>query len=1492
MLEILTDSALGKVADWLAGKAKSLLDRRKARAALEGGETIEAKTVDGQVSETIKKLLSEPLLNPETKVPASRDWLDRPDTHADMTDYVIGRLGSNESLVSSSLERMSKTYAEVTGEAPQLAEGVVRGVAGYICERLAPDPNYVAANIFELAAEGRARRAAQSTAPDARVLFDASKALLDQAHQADNLLAQRVPAVFYSGGDSKERRQLDVAGLVRLLVERRHVVVAGEGGIGKTTALVELGRALLDDPALPVPLFVSAAGWSRTGQPLLEYLAKLGGVRRSGLEEVGLSQLLAEGKVVLLLNGWNEVPAALKASATDRADDFLAAHPGALVACSSRRAEGPFVTTSGAQVGVLEFNWNRQRELMQQALSSDLAGRLIERFQSNTTLRLAARNPLLLSSAIRLAQEGQEVPATLYELLEAVQPLLEAPTQRGVVLRDTPVFGRQRVYLCELARAMTAAGAVDLPFEEALRTVGETIAVLRSAHVVGINVEPAQVLETLCDTHLLHRDSADETVRFAHQRFQEYYAATWVLQQLAVQNLSEEVQLSLAQDVFNWPAWSETLRLVADNLAAGPATPRAHLVDIALRVDLTLASALAGSVQMQPDEGAPFSTLAEGITRLYATSSAAARQHAIACMAQCHCSLFAADLATLIEGDDCQETLAVIHDAGGLSVRTFGGGLMDRYSTWDAKQRETFVGALGGQPENLPFLIDVAARDKSEQVVEQIIAALAWQFPASGAALDAWFAATDDVKVSHDAFYAIMFIAPIERTQEIVEEMQRLAAVRDDDRLLLRLAYELPVEQCAFAVEAAKKSLREDRHFPGDTALRLVQAFAPEELAAMAEEQILLHRSVPDWAVEQLTTLGTDERHAAFARLYAKAMALPTDKVDASRIGTLASPANVTTLFNQWLNQPKSSDEERVRDRLLTRMLLAVSTDDLSCAVLAQQPELDVLRIRRMLELLSHPRTLERYFNHAQEEQRAVTRAVVEELLTRYWSITEPDDIPANGAKAALCGLMAASDPNYFQEHIFEGLMLEVQRQNMAADRRSCQSHSSYAWEFENAAVSCGISMAQRLVPLLETRDEGSVLIGVLQRIVLKPWNRTRFGGGLDMPVRQQCLSEGHILRQRDIEHQAVTDALATHLAHRIQQLGDEDAPPRENQFHPRWWLMTQLAALPTRVGWGELRNCLTRGDVSRDRFIFVLNSLVSQGWNIDDDSLVTALRVKFHERLESGEWFDQQDTTLEDLAVLHFFIESDTFSASDLDATIDLWVSKARSYVVARKLREIGTPAAMDQFFRHALMGTFNGLDEVAYVFMHSSNSQVDLVTMALDGTLFGLLQGYAQEQVATQLAQQLLGKPKQLHQVLEACSRQGAGVAGKLALSIVRHLPKPDERSLDCVLDYVELAAHGKFGDNVFLLTEIFELREPVEGSTNVQNVSSKACNYLRVQLFERVLARTPASHVAAELLLAVEQLRFRYGRPADEPRHPNLNSGRPWPQVLAEAFAPSAS
>ena len=982
MFEALGDSAIGKALDWSIGGIKRVGQWFKRRDALHGGGVIDPMTAKGQVSTALQRLVEEPWLDPKTKVVASRDWLLHPRTHVDMTEYLVARMGQSDDLATLSLQRMSLKYSEITLEAPQLAEGMVELAAAYIFKMVGTTSEFVSAITMELAAEAREHKRAIEAGPDAQVLHRAASDLLDQAPKAANLLEQRVPSVLDVDDGKQGRKRLDVTGLAGMLRERRLVVIAGEGGIGKTTALVELGRAMLDRPDFPVPLFVSAASWSRSNPPLLNYLAGLGGVLRSGIDVRSLSELLADGKVAVLVNGWNEIPADLKGTAHSRADDFLAAHPDALVACSSRRSEGPFATSTAAKLSVVEFNLERQLSLVAVALPAECGEQLVARLQRDSQLRLAARNPLVLSGAIRLVQLGQEIPSSLFELLEAVQPLIETTSSKKLVLQDPPVLGFHRDYMRELARAMTAAGAVDLTAKEALQVVGSTVAGLRAVSLVG-NVEPTQVLEALCDTHVLHRDEGDGTVRFAHQRFQEFYAATWVLEQLSMPGLTEATKSRLVTEVFNWPAWTESLLLVANKVAGTPGEQRSRLVELALRADLTLASQLAGAVQMGAGEGAPFSTLADEIRRMRASSVHAAKHHALACMAMCRSPTFAEDLAALVEAGDRQSILAVDHDVDGFSIQSFQGSLTDRYRVWNAHQREAFVGALGGQPENLPFLRDVAETDAHPNVVQQAISTLAWSFPASDATVDAWLAASDDVKVAHEAFHAMLSIPAGDRFPEVLKEVQRLAADRKADGLLLSLAREVLPEQRGFAFEAAKNRLRGGSNHVDALEVEIVETFDRASLTTIVEEHLLSRYPSAAWVTDQLDRFGDDERNAMFDRLFPKALAATGKYLDAGHIGFLASRQHLSQILERLLGLDRTSSDDNDLARLLEQMLRGATTDDLAYAILAQPITCDVRTFRRMVDPLQQARSLERYANKAAEGPRRPSRTAVEELLNR-----------------------------------------------------------------------------------------------------------------------------------------------------------------------------------------------------------------------------------------------------------------------------------------------------------------------------------------------------------------------------------------------------------------------------------------------------------------------------------------------------------------------------
>ena len=81
---------------------------------------------------------------------------------------------------------------------------------------------------------------------------------------------------------------------------------------------------------------------------------------------------------------------------------------------------------------------------------------------------------------------------------------------------------------------------------------------------------------------------------------------------------------------------------------------------------------------------------------------------------------------------------------------------------------------------------------------------------------------------------------------------------------------------------------------------------------------------------------------------------------------------------------------------------------------------------------------------------------------------------------------------------------------------------------------------------------------------------------------------------------------------------------------------------------------------------------------------------------------------------------------------------------------------------------------------------------------------------------------------------------------------------------------------------LESAFVERQPYEEHPNTFTLQPRASNDLRARLFRMSLEDGKRRKSAVRLLGQLEVWRLEYGRPADEPRHPNLASGQSWPPI----------
>jgi nucleotide-binding universal stress UspA family protein len=78
-----------------------------------------------------------------------------------------------------------------------------------------------------------------------------------------------------------------------------------------------------------------------------------------------------------------------------------------------------------------------------------------------------------------------------------------------------------------------------------------------------------------------------------------------------------------------------------------------------------------------------------------------------------------------------------------------------------------------------------------------------------------------------------------------------------------------------------------------------------------------------------------------------------------------------------------------------------------------------------------------------------------------------------------------------------------------------------------------------------------------------------------------------------------------------------------------------------------------------------------------------------------------------------------------------------------------------------------------------------------------------------------------------------------------------------------------------------ELAVVNRSIEG-TNAYEREPADLSWLRSNLFRVYLEQKPVARLAAKLLGVVDMQRDEYGRPPSEPRHPDIETGRPWPPI----------
>ncbi len=411
-------------------------------------------------------------------------------------------------------------------------------------------------------------------------------------------IAMRAARLNDRGAETTE--VVDVPTLRSLLTQGRRLILEAPAGRGKTTTLIELATLPYGTDAVESSFLVDFPTWVRSRQSILVFLANTRAFLTQRITATDLATLCQEVRCSFLLNGWNEVPERYSEDAVDALRDLERTFPGAGIVIATRTHHITPPLPGASRFKLLALTRAQRRTYLNAALEQG-AGSLAEHFERDETVDELTRTPFILAEVVTLFRSGTPIPRTKAGVLSAVMTLMEAADEHCASLQGPPLGGRAREFLMSLALTMTARGAVTLDESDARSVVASVGITLRDTGQVAALPEPASVLGTLTAHHVLERaEHPSLSFRFEHQQFQEFFAAAQLRREI-VRILPTDIaaQRRFVSDYLNWPIWEESVSMVAEELAVpGAAAPEALrvgrlLIEGAATVDLIFAATLA-----------------------------------------------------------------------------------------------------------------------------------------------------------------------------------------------------------------------------------------------------------------------------------------------------------------------------------------------------------------------------------------------------------------------------------------------------------------------------------------------------------------------------------------------------------------------------------------------------------------------------------------------------------------------------------------------------------------------------------------------------------------------------------------------------------------------------------------------------------------------------------------------------------------------------------
>jgi hypothetical protein len=541
--------------------------------------------------------------------------------------------------------------------------------------------------------------------------------------------------------------------------------------------------------------------------------------------------------------------------------------------------------------------------------------------------------PLYLTTLL-LGAAGNTPPNTKEEVIRLFIEQHENAAEHATALREI-LRGRHRPILLSLATHFTGTGVSTVSEADARRVVTTALANLRQQGQVATPPEPSRVLEVLTSHHTLMRGGgADRPVSFQHQQFQEWFASHEVVALMRASSIGDaDARQRLRTQILDRPAWDESVLFAVERESRDQQgdKPVAHAVRLALPIDPMLAAEMIHRSSPRVWE------LVKGeinafVTRWHRPGTV---DRAVRFMIITGRPEFASYVLPLATSEDSQVLLRTLRAAPRFRPAVLGPDLAQKIAALPPKTRQDLLASIALQSDldGMDFATASASSDPDPNVQVDVVRALSFR----GA--DRHVSRILDE--AHDQTWRLLARrgydhsnSPVVVDRLRVERQVMLAAASDPiERLRLLVAS----PEAHSERDNALANAVADASFPieGDEA-RSSFYFATERARAAVLRGIRLRLerglALPPAAYELLGELEvTDEGPIAAAILNRETCGFGTEK-----LAVLAGPRTVGALVDRYLacaeklkadrnNQSVNDEYHRLRSRIAaTRATLFV----------------------------------------------------------------------------------------------------------------------------------------------------------------------------------------------------------------------------------------------------------------------------------------------------------------------------------------------------------------------------------------------------------------------------------------------------------------------------------------------------------------------------------------------------------------------------------------